>query len=193
MSKVFVAIPNLRWLCTPLALTIPRWLRDHQGCIVYAPEMLKPLAYARNFCVEKFLETDATHFFIVDADIAPAPGVLEHLLSAEVAVIAAKVNQLKLDDDGIMKPCPMLMRRDEEGNFKAAYGKGIGQIDRAGFACVLFTRAVFEKIKCPWFEQRPWGLSRGTDFNFCEKMEETNIPLFGHFDMECKQLVSTYI
>jgi len=192
MVKVFIAIPNLHWICTPLALTIPHWLKNFQS-VVFAPEMLKPISYARNFCVERFLESKADYFFLVDADVAPAPRTLETLLSAGEDVVAAKVHQLKLDDDGIVKPCPMFMRYDKDRNFRAAYGEGVGKIDRAGFACILFKRHVFEVIKRPWFDLRPWGASRGTDFIFCEKMEKAGIPLHAHFEVECRQLVQQYI
>ncbi len=193
MNKVFIAIPNLGWIQTQLALTVPRWLRDHQDSILYAPQNLKPIAYARNYCVDVFLKSGASHLLMIDADIAPAPDTLSRLLAAGVPVIAAKVHQLKRDDDGQLKPCPMLMRRDKEGNFRAAYDKGVQKIDRAGFACMLYSRVVFEKIKCPWFDQRPWGAIRGTDFIFCEKMEEAGIPLYGHFDVECQQYIQCYI
>lgn len=189
---IFVAIPNLRWISTQLALTLPHWMKNY-GVTVFAPEMLKPIGYARNYCVKKFLETKATHFLFIDADVAPEPGVLEKLLTANVDVIAAKVNVMKVDVDGIAKPVPILCRRNASGEMKIHFGKGVERIDRAGTGCMLIKRSVFETIKCPWFESKDWGEVRGTDFNFCEKMEKAGIPLFGHFDAAGRQLVEGYI
>jgi len=189
---IFIAIPNMRWICTPLARTRTYWEKNYP-VRVFDPEMLKPIGYARNVCVDKFLKTQATHFFLVDADVAPPEDTLEKLLKADVDVIAARVNVMKLDGDGTIKPIHILCRRNKENDLKVYFGQGVERVDRAGFACVLFKRSVFEQIACPWFESKDWGAVRGTDFGFCEKLEKVGIPVHGHFDTNCQQLIETYI
>jgi hypothetical protein len=185
-------IPNMGWVNTQLAMTLPHWLKNFNVRLTM-PTNLKPLSYARNWCVEQFLQSEAQYLWLLDDDVAPPAYALHRLLEADKPVVAGLVHQLKVDDDGILKPAPMLLRRDEQGEFRVAQGAGIARIDRAGFACVLFQRSVFETIPKPWFETRPVGEIRGTDFIFCEKMERAGIPLWGHFDVECPQLVEVYI
>jgi hypothetical protein len=184
-------IPNMGWVNTQLAMTLPYWLKNFNLRLTM-PTNLKPLSYARNWCVEQFLQSGAQYLWLLDDDVAPPGYALQRLLEADKPVVAGLVRQLKVDDDGILKPAPMLLQRDE-GTFRIAQATGIAQVDRAGFACVLFQRHVFEQIPAPWFETRPIGEIRGTDFIFCEKMEQAGIPLWGHFDVICPQLVEAYI
>ena len=62
---------------------------------------------------------------------------------------------------------------------------GGARIDAAGSGCILFKREVFEKIAFPWYEERPWGGVRGSDFILCEKMAVAQIPLHAHFGVVC--------
>ncbi len=193
MSSVFIATPNMGWICTPLARQFGDWER-RLGVKICTPEGLKPMSFARNWCVDLFLQTDCDFFWLLDADIAPAPGILEALLKADKDIIAAPVRVLKVDTDEKLKPVPMLMMRGDDHEFYSVNGSGVERIDRAGFACILFKRWIFETaISCPWFEERPWGKYRGTDFIFCEKLDKLEIPLYGHFDLDCKQKVETFI
>jgi len=130
------------------------------------------------------MESDADYFWLIDADISPPQHALGALLSAGQDVVAASVKVRKIDVDGNEKAVNMLMRGNN-GKYYEAYGTGVEQIDRAGFGCVLFHRHVFEAIPFPWFELKPWGEFRGTDFILCEKMEHMGIALYGHFDVVC--------
>jgi hypothetical protein len=92
---------------------------------------------------------------------------------------------MKRDVDGLVKPVGMVVRKDENGELKAALGDGVQRVDRCGSSCILIERWVFEKVEFPWYEDRAWGESRGQDFVFCEKLEEAEIPLFAHFGVVC--------
>ncbi len=171
------------WIDVGLARNIPYWLKNFNAAW-FTPEKLRPLSYARNWIAKQFMQTNYSHFWLLDADTSPPRSALQKLLDADVQVIGASYNVMKLDTDELMKPVRMLMRR--RGNdFYEAEGSGIEPVDRMGFGSVLFKREVFEIIKFPWFEERPWGDSRGTDFNVCEKLEAAGIPMHGHFDILC--------
>lgn len=192
MAKILIVVPNMGWICTPLSLNFVYWLKNYDTELI-APVGFKPISYARNYCVDRFLQTEADHMWLIDADTAPPAHALIELLEAKAPVIAASVNQIKRDVNGELKPARLLMSRGEDGQIYSVEGNGVQKIDRAGFACVLFSRWVLEKIGCPWFEERPWGKVRGTDFVFCEKMEQLGIPLYGHFDIQCPQFVETFV
>lgn len=183
MAEIFIATPNLGWICTELAQAMPYWLKNF-STTWWAPVGLKPISYARNWCASKFMESDANHFWLIDADISPPKYALGALLSAEKDVVATAVKVMKIDDGGNKMPVNMLMRGNN-GKYYEAHGNGLERIDRAGFGCILFHRRVFEIIPFPWFELKPWGEFRGTDFIFCEKLERAGIPLYARFDVAC--------
>lgn len=180
------------WLATGLVKNIPYWLKNYDLEWWPEPTNMRPLSYARNWFGRKFLESEREYFWIVDADTEPPRDALERMLDAEVAVIAAVVKTWKRDLDGITKPVQMLMRQNGDGYYEAQ-DYGVKLVDRAGFGCVLFHRSVFENIEFPWFEERPWGEVRGTDFILCEKLEEAGIPIYGHFDIVCAHRKETVL
>lgn len=184
MSKIFLAIPNMGWLRSDLFLRTILWMLE-RDVTVYAPEGLRPIPFARNKCVKKFMLSDATHLWFVDADTLPPVAAPDKLLVTRVPAISGVVRQMKLDEDGIVKPVGMVMRRDKNRDLKEATGHGVEQIDACGSGCILFERAVFETIPFPWYEERPWGAVRGSDLILGEKMAAADIPLYAHFGVDC--------
>lgn len=171
------------WIATGLARRIPYWLKNFNS-VWYTPENLRPISYARNWIADVFMQTEYSHFWLIDADTTPPRSALQRMLDADVPVIGAGVNVMKLDSDGITKPVRMFMRQNGSGYYEA-HGSGVEQVDRIGFGCVLFEREVFGMMDFPWFEERNWGEVRGTDFLMCERLEENAIPIFAHFDIQC--------
>ena len=184
-AKVFIAVPNMGWLHTGLVERLIPWLRDWDT-ILYTPSGLRPIPFARNTCVRAFLHSPASHLWFIDADTVPPAETLELFLRANVVAISGVVHQMKVDDDGIQKPVPMVMQRNGNGDLKAAYGEGVELIDACGSGCVLYERQVFERLEFPWYEERPWGDVRGSDFILCEKLADVGIPLHAHFDVVCR-------
>lgn len=134
------------------------------------------------------MKTERSHFWLIDADTEPPIDALERMLEIQQPVVCAVVHVMKRDLDGIQKPVRMLMKAGVGTNgvgFYESDGDGAESVDRAGFGCVLFERDVFNQIPFPWFEEKPWGESRGTDFNVCEKLEKAGIPIYGHYDVIC--------
>ena len=160
------------------------WLRDWDT-ILYTPSNLRPIPFARNSCVLAMRHSQATHIWFVDADTVPEYNALELLLRENVQAISGVVPQMKIDEDGMQKPVGMVMRRNSDGDLKAAYGEGVEVIDACGSGCVLYERNVFEKLEMPWYEERPWGPVRGSDLILGEKMAAAGIPLHAHFGVVC--------
>ena len=184
-SRVLMAIPNMGWLRTDLALGMVHWLRDY-GVTVWAPVGLQPLAYARNECVKHFLETDNDYIWFVDDDVSLPPDSLKLLLDAEKRAISGVYTMIAKDSDGQLKPCWIVAKRTPKG-LVPADGEGIESIQACGFGCVLIERSVFEEVPYPWFEDRSVPGVRG-DFLFCKKMEDMGIELFAHFAVRGRHL-----
>jgi len=173
------------WIRTSLLFNLIVWVRDN-GAFLYCPEGLRPTAYARNHCVEAFLKSDYTHLWFIDSDTTPPIESLKLLLDADKNAISGVVPTMKRDIDGFDKPVGMVARAAVNGEYNPVVGKGIEKIDVCGSACFLIKREVFNKVSLPWFEDKSWGKSRGQDFNFCKKLEESGVDLFAHFDVICR-------
>ncbi len=183
-GRVMLAIPNLGWIKTGLMESVLHVL-DGSCVDLFMPEGERPVAYAKNLCVERFLAGPYEHIWFVDSDTVPPVGALESLLAPKVDIISGVVRQHKLDSDGIVKPVPMVCAIYEEG-MRAVVGKGVAKIDACGAGCLLIHRRVFEALgPPPWFEQASWGKYRGSDFNFCKKLRDADIQLYANFDVDC--------
>ncbi len=171
------------WIATGLVTNLVYWLKNFDT-LVWMPVGLRPIPYARNACVKEFLKSERDFLWFIDADTVPPANALSLLLRRPVEAITGVVKTVKFEN-GSPKSVGMVLRRNGQG-YKAAYGKGVEKIDAAGFGCMFIHRKVFDMIPFPWFEERPWGDVRGSDFLFCEKLGEKNIPLYAHFDVRCK-------
>lgn len=172
------------WLHVGLLENLIRWLRDYDT-ILYAPSGLRPIPYARNACVKAFLGSGCSHIWFVDADTVPPRDALDKLLSADLDAVSGIVNQVKRDADGIDKAVGVVVRRNENGELKAAVGTQLERITACGSGCIMLKREVFEKLEFPWYQERAWGAVRGSDFILGEKLEAIGIPLHAHFDVMC--------
>ena len=187
MSKVFIVVPNMGWINTPLAMSLPYW-DSRFNCKVFAPERLSPASYARNFCVKKFLDSDCDHLWTIDADTCPPLNALDDLLDANVPAISGITNQWKRDIDGVVKPAPMIMREAKESgqyNVVTEPTQMIEKIDAAGLSCFMARRIVFERLECPWYTEKSWGESRGCDITFFKRLTSIGINLYAHFGVVC--------
>lgn len=193
--KVFIAIPNLNWICTSLAMQFVPWTRDY-GAYLFLPTGLRPPAYARNFCVKKLqkMPPEYTHIWFVDDDTTPKrPDALKLLLDADKDVISGVYRVMKMDTDGVKKPVNMVAVDAPDDEYYPVGGTGIGKITASGAGCLLIKREVFDKVPFPWFEDLPWGKTRGQDFVFCKKLAEAGIEMFAHFDVVCSHRVEDEI
>lgn len=182
--NVFIAIPNMGHIHTELMFRVLEWYRDY-GIVPFAPSRLQPMAYARNVCVERFLESDASHLLFIDADTLPTVDALKLLVDAEKQAITGVYYTQKQDSDGTPKFVTVVARRYPEGLRPISEGFGIERIHASGGGCLLLEREVFRKVEFPWFEDRSWGDQRG-DFLFCKKLEDAGIEMYAHFGIVCR-------
>jgi len=178
LKSIFVAVPNMGWLRTGLFPPLVHWMKTY-GAQIYTPECLQPQAYARNYCVERLMETNHTHILFVDADVKPELDAMKLLLDADKQFITGVYRMQKQDVDGSMHHLWMVARDSPEGP-RPLDGEGIESIDYCGFGLVLIEREVFETVKYPWFEDRSTEGMRG-DFLFCKKVREAGLEMYAHF------------
>jgi hypothetical protein len=186
-GDVLIVVPNMGWIRNDLSDHLTYWLVE-RGVKSFRPENLKPPAYARNFCIDKFLETEFQYLWFIDHDTCPPIHALDFLRNAERSVISGIVRTRKYDWDGSEKKVGVVARKTERG-YKPCGGSGIEKIDVCGAACLMIHRSVFEKIEPPWFVDPPWpkpGEVRSHDFFFCEKLQEAGVDLYAHFSVVCK-------
>ncbi len=183
-APILLAIPNLGWIKTGLMDHVLHVLA--RGDVdLFMPVGERPVAYAKNLCVEKFLAGSWEYLWFVDSDTVPPAYALDRLLAPKVDIISGVVRQHKRDTDEVVKPVPMVCSLYPEG-MRAVVGKGVAKIDACGAGCLLIHRRVFDILgPPPWFEQASWGKHRGSDFNFCEKLRDADIQLRVNFDVDC--------
>ena len=184
-DRVFLALPNLGWIRYELHRVVWHWYANH-GIEVFGPVGERPVAYAKNLCVEEFLKGSCDYIWFVDSDTVPPPNALDLLLEAKVDVISGVVRQHVRDGDGIIKPIPMICKMTPGGPLPVGGGSGVEEIGACGAACLLIHRSVFDRVPGPpWFEQGSWGKKRGSDFNFCENLREAGIKMYCHWGVYC--------
>lgn len=86
MRSVFLAIPTISGKCLPATETSIAYMEmEAASCgwgfskFLWAQDSL--IAHARNVCVAKFMESDATDMFFLDSDVACGPGAFTRLVS----------------------------------------------------------------------------------------------------------------
>lgn len=188
MRRVFLAIPTLSGKCLPATeqaicffdleaesmgwkFTQFRWAQDSL------------IAHARNVCVAKFLQSDATDLFFLDSDVACGPGVFTRLVTHHAEIVAG-VYRVKTDEERYpVIPLDEGAEQDME--------TGLLEVKDIPFGLVRIRREVIEKMvaadpdgwfyanhadrmKCPALfntEIRD-HVFRGEDYYFCRKWRE---------------------
>lgn len=102
MKRVFLAIPTLTGKCLPgteASIQMMEMEAESVGWkftqFRWAQDSL--IAHARNVLIAKFMESDATDMFCLDADVACGPGAFTRLLSHDADVVAA-IYRAKCDE-----------------------------------------------------------------------------------------------
>lgn len=142
------------------------------------------ISHARNVILAKFLKSDATELFCLDADVAFGPGVFARLMSHRVHFVAG-VYRVKQDDEryAIRWPNPTEIMVDNR--------TGLVEANDVPFGCVRISRAAIERmvvanqedwfdcsyepgLKCPMLYDTRLENHQivGEDFYFCRKWRE---------------------
>ena len=143
MRRVFLAIPTLSGKCLPgtdqavgffeleaesmgWGFTQLRWSQDSL------------IVHARNVCVAKFMESDATDMLFLDSDVACGPGVFTRLMT-HTAELVAGVYRVKNDNERY----PVI---PIDGGAKQDGETGLLEVKDIPFGLVRIRRSVIEKM-----------------------------------------------
>jgi glycosyltransferase involved in cell wall biosynthesis len=193
MPSVFISVPNMGTIQTDLVLRIIAWVYGTK-CIFFPPQGYSPVSVARNKCVEEFLRQDYDYLFFVDADTVPPPDAIQKLLAADKKIISGVTCNLKLCEDGLLRPAPMVMRyadpkNPDEGLVPIVKPSGVEEVDGFGMSCCMIHKSAFEGMEEPWFTEKfvaaKGEKAMGEDLIFCRKLKEKGIPLFADFSVNC--------
>ena len=189
-KKVVLFIPNLGQIATPLVSNLIYWILNYPYLALYPVHKtwgLRPVSYARNFCVSEFLKLDCEYLWFVDSDTIPPPNAPELLLEPGVDMISGVTYTMKRDSDGVVKRVAMTLRyADGEVGYKEYIGEGVEEIDACGMSCCMIHRRVFEAIDPPWFTLGDWDEAiRGEDFRFCQLVKDAGFKIYAHYGVIC--------
>lgn len=102
MRRVFLAIPTLTGKCLPGTESAIQMMAMEAESVGWKFTQFRwsqdsLIAHARNVLIAKFMESDATDMFCLDADVVCGPGAFTRLLSHDADVVAA-IYRAKVDE-----------------------------------------------------------------------------------------------
>ncbi|GJQ50842.1 MAG: hypothetical protein HKUEN01_32280 [Candidatus Kuenenia stuttgartiensis] len=136
---------------------------------------------ARNKMIEQLLaEPEITHMLFLDDDMQPSPDALEKLLQADKDIIGGLCFTRRLP------PEPTIYQEIMEGDkplYRNMYNypkDTVVKVDATGGAFLLVKRAVFEKLKPPYFFFEESAAGYGEDIAFCRKAIQEGFEVHVH-------------
>jgi hypothetical protein len=148
----------------------------------------QPVTLVRNRLVRSFLESDCTHFLMVDDDVEPPGGALEKLLAVDQAV-ATGVYPL-LASGRIVASVKGIHDKDWPERCPA----GIFPVKHAGLGFALVRRETFERIGFPWFNwpEEEDGTNVGEDVWFCHRVRQSGLQIVCDGSVVCGHVKSSF-
>ncbi len=193
MPSVFLAVPNMGTIQTDLVLRIISWVYGAK-VIFFPPQQYSPVSVARNKCVEEFINQGYDYLFFIDADTVPPVDAIKKMLAAKKKIISGVTCNLKLCEDGVLRPAPMVMKyadpkKPEDGLLPILKREGVEEVDGFGMSCCLIHKSIFDGWKKPWFTEQfvaeKGKKAIGEDLLFCRKAKEKGIKLYADFSIHC--------
>lgn len=150
--------------------------------------------FARNGCVEEFLETDCDVLWFLDSDIVPHPDCLGPMLerythwSLAGCPYPVFMSQKGLDGPQIVFT---VYRRGANGFIPSPIPEsGQDFVDGIATGCLFIKREVFSKLGKPYFEHRfnpeTRELIEGEDLHFCRTVNDLGFKFFVDYSLVCK-------
>jgi hypothetical protein len=187
LKRVFLAIPTISGKCVAATETAIQMMELEAESVGWKFTQFRwsqdsLIAHARNVCVAKFLESDATDMFFLDSDVACGPGAFTRLLSHDADVVAA-VYRVKNDEEKYPVRGEVGAMQDQHtGLLEATHIPfGFVRIRRDAIQRMVdadpdnwFTANVADNLKCPVLfntevrDHQFWG----EDFYFCRKWRD---------------------
>jgi hypothetical protein len=157
--KILLGLPTMGSINTMTVTVLMGWIAQaatsgEYNLSAYPTYKVTPVDNARNEIVEEFLKSDCSHLFWIDADTVPPADALTKLLRVNQPVVSGLTAIIEHDPD---------RKNDSNGFYKKwnAVSKDTGRhvlphtgvlpVIGAGGSCILVKRAVYEKLKDPWY------------------------------------------
>ena len=146
-----------------------------------------PATCTRNALVTRFLRTKHRWLWFVDDDTQPPEGALKQLLATAKANDAALVSGVT---PFFQRRLVVNVQRDRAG-WLEPWPYGEFEITKAGTACMIIRRDVFETLQFPWFnyfqdESCEWVQSE--DLPFCDRAREAGFRLWCNAEVRCNHI-----
>lgn len=193
MPSVFLAIPNMGTIQTDLVLRIISWIYGAK-VVFFPPQQYSPVSVARNKCVEAFIEQGYDYLLFIDADTVPPVDTIKKMLAAKKKIISGVTCNLKLCEDGLLRPAPMVMKyadpkNPEDGLMPIVKESGIEEVDGFGMSCCMIHKSVFYGWEKPWFTEQfiaeKGKKAIGEDLLFCRELKKKGFKLYADFSIHC--------
>lgn len=188
-TKVFVAIPVHGEMKKETELTLSAFRVESVGLGIGMEEFRwvgdSLVAHARNVCVAKFLQSDCTDLFFLDADVGAGVGAYTRLLTHRVDMVAG-VYRRKMDEESY----PVRWKMDSERIIDPR--TGLLAADAVPFGFVRISREMVQfmvdtlsddwfytpllpdvKVPCLFNTEVAYRQFWGEDFYFCRRVRET--------------------
>ena len=133
------------------------------------------VAGMKNYAIDQFLKTDASHLFLVDSDVILLPGTVDHLLELDVPVVSSVYWSRWQPTQ------PYMPNVWDSGHYDFHSGASLTRLAEPGHyevgglgACTLIERSVLERVR---FDPVPNFPMWGEDRWFCMRAGVLGIPL----------------
>lgn len=167
--RILIALTSQRFLFTRTAASLIQAMMDAQRSyeVAFHFEMACDIVSARNRCVLKAQEANATHILFIDYDMYFPPDTIEKLLTWDKDIIGAAYN-FRSDDlksTAVPLTSPSQVHPDTLPNepFKC---------ECLGAGVLLINMSVFDKLSKPWFMfgyKEDGTMLYGEDTYFCQR------------------------
>jgi hypothetical protein len=176
---VFVAMPTRGYAYVPSLLRAADLARrcGHE----LAVEIGRPIELVRSRLAARFLESTAEYLLTIDDDIVAPDDALDRLLAANAPVATA--------------PCPIALANGIVANVKAVGSaewvavppRAVFPVGHTGLGFTLIHRAVFARIRTPWFQfgAASGGRSIGEDVWFSNGVTQAGLAIVCDGSVHC--------
>lgn len=181
--RVCISTPTTGWIRAETSeWRLKAFVQLAPNVEVHAVLTPKPLEHARNEQVHRFMASNCTDLFLLDADCVPKEQTIQRLLAYGLPIIAAPHPTMVKGEVGLM-----VVDRVEDGYVQHHPMHGLqGPNVVVGGSGLLIKRSVFEKLAMPWFKclyDARGLLARSEDFYFCEKAHEAGYEIWADCDL----------
>lgn len=189
LKKIFLAVPTISGRCLPATENAIGYMEVEAAAMGWGFEKFfwsqdSLIVHARNVCVAKFLDSDATDMFCLDSDVACGPGAFTRLMSHQADFVCAVYRVKNETEKYAVVGLPYVTHQDVK--------TGLLEVKDVPFGFARVTRDCIEKMvkACGddgwfWANHEPrfkcWPLFNteisnhtfwGEDYYFCRKWRE---------------------